>query len=61
MNAVSSVYQKDRTLAESLCALKAGLEAIGIARRHMLPPLRDCADTEVARIRTELQRQGLIA
>lgn len=38
-DAVSALYQKDRTLGASLAAFKAMLRAYGLCEPHMLPPL----------------------
>jgi 4-hydroxy-tetrahydrodipicolinate synthase len=58
--ATSRIYQQDRTLGESIAALKAATEAMGLGSRHVLPPLRDCTDADVAGLRDELQRLNLI-
>lgn len=60
MTAISAVYQKGRTLGESLRRLKAALEAQALGSRHMLPPLRDCTDADVADVRAQLQRENVI-
>ncbi|MFT3781348.1 MAG: dihydrodipicolinate synthase family protein [Nibricoccus sp.] len=40
LNSVAQVFQKDRTLGESLGALKVMLETLGICGPAVLPPLR---------------------
>lgn len=59
--AVGAVAQKGRNLPQSLCAMKAALEVMGLAARHMLPPLRDCSDAEVAEVRRALEQEKLAA
>jgi 4-hydroxy-tetrahydrodipicolinate synthase len=60
LSALSAIYQKGRNLSDSLAALKATLEVLGLASRHMLLPLRDCTDSEVARLRGLLQDEHLL-
>jgi len=55
LGAISAVYQQGRNLGESLAALKGGFEALGLASRHMLPPLRPVQQQDVDRIRRQLQ------
>jgi 4-hydroxy-tetrahydrodipicolinate synthase len=44
------VYQKDRTLGESLAALKAILNSIGICNPTMMPPLTELTKEEVRQV-----------
>ncbi len=39
MHAVTEIYQKDRTLSESLAILKAAMACRGLCAPHVLPPL----------------------
>lgn len=58
---VSAVYQKGRTAAQSLSAMKAVLEILGLGTRRVLSPLQPCDDDEVARIRQALVRAGVVS
>ena len=60
VSSISKLYQKNRTLGESIAALKAGIEAMGLGSRYVLPPLRDCTEADVAALRGELQRENII-
>ncbi|MGH8018352.1 MAG: dihydrodipicolinate synthase family protein [Opitutaceae bacterium] len=59
IDAVSAVYQKGRTVAQSLCAMKAVMELLGIAERHVLPPLQSCSDEEMDVLREGLREAGV--
>jgi 4-hydroxy-tetrahydrodipicolinate synthase len=58
---VAQVYQRNRTLGQSLAALKAALAELGLCRAHMLPPLLECAPEERAQIRAQMEELGLLA
>jgi dihydrodipicolinate synthase/N-acetylneuraminate lyase len=60
MNAVAALYQKGRTLDESLAALKAAVHWRGICDAHVLPPLRPVAARELESIRMEMVRLELL-
>ncbi len=60
MNAVAALYQKGRTLEESLSALKAAVHWRGICGTHVLPPLRPVAERELESIRLEMVRLQLL-
>jgi dihydrodipicolinate synthase/N-acetylneuraminate lyase len=60
MNAVSALYQKGRTLGESLSALKAAMSCRGLCGLHMLPPLRPVAETELIRLRSQMSELQLL-
>jgi dihydrodipicolinate synthase/N-acetylneuraminate lyase len=60
MNAVASLYQKGRTLNESLSALKAAVHCRGICTPHVLPPLHTLTATQIASIRGEMSRLHLL-
>jgi dihydrodipicolinate synthase/N-acetylneuraminate lyase len=51
MNSVAAVYQKGRTLNESLAALKAAVHCRGLCAPVVLPPLQSLAEIEVEKIR----------
>lgn len=42
---VAVIYQKDRTLGESLAALKTLMKSVGICNETMMPPLTDLSET----------------
>ena len=54
MSAVAAVYQKGRTLNESLAALKAAVHCCGLCAPDVLPPLLSLPNIEVEKIRGEL-------
>jgi 4-hydroxy-tetrahydrodipicolinate synthase len=58
MDAVNATYQKGRTISQLFCALKAIMEIKGLCARHMLPPLTDATDAEVAQIKAALTEIG---
>jgi dihydrodipicolinate synthase/N-acetylneuraminate lyase len=57
---VAGLYQKDRTLGQSLAALKASLHWQGIIGPHMLPPLLPISGTELQTLRTGMSALGLL-
>jgi 4-hydroxy-tetrahydrodipicolinate synthase len=61
MNAVAELYQKGRTLGESLAALKAALACRGLCSAHVLPPLKTVSESEQERIRGKMMGLGLIS
>ena len=60
MSAVSSLYQKGRTLNESLAALKAAASCRGLCSPQVLPPLRKVSDTELEKIRVQMTELHLL-
>jgi 4-hydroxy-tetrahydrodipicolinate synthase len=60
MNAVAALYQKGRTLGQSLAALKAALHLKGICGSHMLPPLQPVAEAELEALRSEMRSLKLL-
>jgi len=60
MNEVAALYQKGRTLGQSLAALKAALQLKGICGRHMLPPLLPVAESELETLRSEMRQLHLL-
>jgi len=59
---VASVYQKDRTLGESLAALKVIASFLGTCNTTMMPPLTELPETEVSLVKNRytelLQKTG---
>ena len=45
---VAVIYQKDRTLGESLAALKVLMNAVGICNTTMMPPLTELTESQLA-------------
>jgi len=60
MRAVAAVYQRDRTLGQSLAALKAALYHRGICGPDMLPPLVRLDEAGQAAVRAEMQQLGMV-
>lgn len=60
MSAVSSLYQKGRTLNESLAALKAAASCRGLCSPQVLPPLRKVSDMELEKIRAQMTELHLL-
>ncbi len=60
MNAVAALYQKGRTLNESLTALKAAVSCRGLCAPHVLPPLRSISETELISLRGQMSQLHLL-
>ncbi len=60
IDAINAIYQKGRTITQSLAALKGALELAGLCGRHMLSPNLPVTDAELEAMRTPLREQGLI-
>ena len=60
MSAVAAVYQKGRTLNESLAALKAAVHCQGLCAPGVLPPLHSLPKIEVEKIRGEMAALHLL-
>jgi dihydrodipicolinate synthase/N-acetylneuraminate lyase len=60
MNEVTALYQKGRTLNESLAVLKAALHCRGLCAPNVLPPLRRVSDVELILLRSEMSRLHLL-
>ena len=56
---VAAVYQKGRTLAQSLAALKGLLHHRGICSPHVFPPLLPMGAAELEALRGELAKLNL--
>lgn len=54
LDALDRVFQENRTLAQSLAALKAGLASRGFCEPHMVPPLTALPPTERAAVAAAL-------
>jgi dihydrodipicolinate synthase/N-acetylneuraminate lyase len=60
MNSVAAVYQKGRTLNESLAALKAAVHCRGLCAPDVLPPLFSLPKIEVEKIRVQMAQLQLL-
>jgi 4-hydroxy-tetrahydrodipicolinate synthase len=60
MTAVAAIYQKNRTLGQSLAALKAAMHLRGLIQPHMLPPLLPVGKQELETVRAGLLELGLL-
>jgi 4-hydroxy-tetrahydrodipicolinate synthase len=60
MLVVAGLYQKDRTLGQSLAVLKAALHLKGVCSSHVFPPLLPLAEPELETMRTEMRRLHLL-
>ncbi|HEX4342836.1 MAG TPA: dihydrodipicolinate synthase family protein [Verrucomicrobiae bacterium] len=60
MNNIAAVYQKGRTLGESLAALKGALACFGLCTRNVLPPLKMISESEFATVRQQLAALNLV-
>jgi len=60
MNAVAALYQKGRTLNESLSVLKGALHVRGLCLPHVLPPLKPLSETQLEKLRHEMERLHLL-
>ncbi len=54
LNEVAALFQRGRTLGQSLAALKAALHAIGLCQPHVLPPLITFDREACASVRDQL-------
>lgn len=61
MNAVAEIYQKGRSLGESLAALKAMLSLRGICGPTVLPPLLPVDSADLENLRIEMKKSGLLS
>ena len=53
---IATVYQKDRTLGQSLAALKVLVNSKGICNTTMMPPLTELRATEVTFIKQQFEK-----
>lgn len=59
LNRLAQVFQRDRTLGQSLAALKAAMSVLGLCGTSMLPPFSAVSPEVVDLIREELATLGL--
>lgn len=60
MNTVAALYQRGRSLDESLAALKAAVHCRGFCAPHVLPPLRAFTAPKLDALRLEMSRLNLL-
>ncbi len=60
MNTVAALYQKGRTLNESLAVLKAAVHCRGLCEPHVLPPLLPLTAPEIQSLRGEMSLLHLL-
>lgn len=58
--AVAGLYQKNRTLGQSLAGLKAALQFKGLCSSHVFPPLLTLTGPELETIRREMRQLHLL-
>lgn len=60
MNDVAALYQKGRTLGQSLAWLKAALHHRGVCAPHVLPPLMPLSPKELESVRSQMMSLRLL-
>jgi 4-hydroxy-tetrahydrodipicolinate synthase len=60
MNTIAALYQKGRTLNESLSVLKAAMSCRGLCTPHVLQPLRPLTEAQIEKLRNEMERLHLL-
>ena len=60
MNAIAALYQKGRTLNESLSVLKAAMSCCGLCSPHVLSPLHPLSEPQMEKLRHEMERLHLL-
>jgi dihydrodipicolinate synthase/N-acetylneuraminate lyase len=60
MNTVAALYQKGRTLNESLSVLKAAMSCRGLCSPHVLLPLHTLSEPQMEKLRHEMERLHLL-
>ncbi len=60
MKTVAAIYQRNRTLGQSIAALKTAVHHLGICGPDMLPPLLRLDESERSAVRAEMQQLGLL-
>jgi 4-hydroxy-tetrahydrodipicolinate synthase len=60
MNAIAALYQKGRTLNESLSVLKAAMSCRGLCSPHVLLPLHPLTEPQMEKLRHEMERLHLL-
>ena len=60
MNTIAALYQKGRTLNESLSVLKAAMSCRGLCSPHVLLPLHPLTEPQIEKLRHEMERLHLL-
>ncbi|MGH7953546.1 MAG: dihydrodipicolinate synthase family protein [Limisphaerales bacterium] len=60
MNTVAALYQKGRTLNESLSVLKGALHIRGFCAPHVFPPLKPLTESQLQKLWHEMSRLNLL-
>jgi len=60
MSTVAALYQNGRTLNESLSVLKGALHLRGLCAPHVLPPLKPLTESQLEKLRNEMERLHLL-
>lgn len=60
MDTIAALYQKGRTLNESLSVLKAAMSCRGLCSPHVLQPLCPLSDKQIEKLRQEMRRLHLL-
>lgn len=60
MNTIAALYQKGRTLNESLSVLKAAMCCRGLCSPHVLLPLHPLTEPQMEKLRHEMERLHLL-
>jgi len=60
MNAVAAIYQRGRSLNDSLAWLKAAVSCCGLCAPYVLPPLRQVSEIEFISLRSQMSGLQLL-
>jgi 4-hydroxy-tetrahydrodipicolinate synthase len=60
MSTIAALYQKGRTLNESLSVLKAAMSCRGLCSPHVLQPLHPLTESQMEKLRLEMDRLHLL-
>jgi len=60
MNTIAALYQKGRTLNESLSVLKAAMSCRGLCSPHVLLPLHPLSEAQMEKLRNEMELLHLL-
>ena len=60
MSTIAALYQKNRTLNESLSFLKAAMSCRGLCSPHVLLPLQPLTDSQMEKLRLEMEQLHLL-
>lgn len=60
LDSIAAVYQRNRSLGQSIAGLKAAMAVAGLCEPHVLPPLNAIDDAERAEFRAGLTAAGFL-